>query len=100
MEKLICKFCGKPLIKAFELTDEEKKELIYLNSVQDTLDKCLSNFNTDLDKKLKNCIKRIFAKKAEEFISRKEFIDNLSKKYNVSDYEIIDGVIYVHAQEN
>lgn len=99
MEEVICKNCGRPLVRIANITDEECKELIYLNSVQSTVDSCLENFNMiELDKKLKNCIRRLFAKKAEEFIARKDFFNKISKKYNVTDFEIIDGVLYVHKE--
>ena len=101
MESIKCAKCGQLLNKVATLTDEECKNLIYLNSVQQTVDRCINNLgNVELDRKLKNCIRRLFAKKAEEFISRKEFIDTISKKYNVTNFEIIEGCIYVHTQTN
>ena len=95
MESIKCAKCGQLLNKVATLTDEECKNLIYLNSVQQTVDRCINNLgNVELDRKLKNCIRRLFAKKAEEFI------DTISKKYNVTNFEIIEGCIYVHTQTN
>ena len=99
MEQLVCEKCGKKLKKVVELTDEECKKMVYINSVNDTLDYCLTKFdNIKLDKKLKICIRRIFAKKAEAFISDKALINELSEKYNISSFDIIDGVMYIHEE--
>ena len=77
----------------------ESKELIYLNSVKNTLSDCLQKLNiTRLDEQLENCIRRIYARQAEEYISRKNFLNKIRDKYNISseNFEIIEGVIYVH----
>ena len=97
MEQIICSECGKKLKKIAVLTDDECKRILYINSINDTLDYCLTKFdNIKLDKKLKICIRRIFAKKAEAFISERIFYQDIVEKYNVSNYKIIDGVLYIH----
>lgn len=98
MDEIICKKCGQRLIKVAELSDSEVKDLMYLNKVNESLEHCLKSISeVELDKKLKVCLKRLYAKKAEEVISRREFFSKLTKKYNLpSNYEIVSGIVYVH----
>ena len=99
MEKdIICPDCGKPLKKAFELSEQEKQELIQLNSKENDLNSQLGTVALmSVDRQLKKVIKKVFIKKANVFIEKQEFLNKLSKKYNCYvSYQIIEGVAYIH----
>ena len=93
--KMICKDCGKPIVKIRDLTEDELKNLSYVNAKENSLWQVANTIILNpIDRKIKRAYTRIFKLLAKVKLERvqlnRDILENNSENF------IMDGSVYQH----
>ena len=92
--EIICKHCGKPLKKIRDLTEDELKNILYLDAKETALWKVASTLiSQPLNRKIKKEYVRVFKLISKIKLLRVQLDRDILGDTNGN---IIDGGIYIH----